>query len=153
MNIFLQLILGWLYSHFFEYVAHRWVLHNHKIFKFAFKNHFARHHYISRKNEMYDENYEKIINNNNLFEPVSLTVLLIAHLPVAFYFPFFFLAILYSSLSYYIIHRKSHIDVGWGKKWLPWHAEHHMGKNQHINWGVRLPIMDMLFRTSKYNTS
>ena len=45
---------------------------------------------------------------------------------------------------YYTMHRKSHIDVAWGKKWMPWHYEHHMGKDQHKNWGVRLPVFDGL---------
>ena len=75
-----------------------------------------------------------------------LFLLLLSHLPIVFIFPFFYLALLYSVLMYYTLHRKSHIDVEWGKKWMPWHYEHHMGKDQHKNWGVRLPIIDKLLK-------
>ena len=30
---------------------------------------------------------------------------------------------------------------------MPWHYDHHMGKNQHMNWGVRLPIIDLIMKT------
>jgi hypothetical protein len=138
----LQFFIGWVYGHVFEYIAHRYLLHDRKKFKKIFRHHFGQHHNVSRKNNMYDENYLKILNKNNLFEPASLFLLLLLHIPTAFIAPGFFCAIVWSLASYFFLHRKSHIDVEWGKKWLPWHYEHHMGKNQHANWGVRLPIID-----------
>ena len=147
MIFVLQFIAGWIYGHFFEYVAHRWILHDRKKFKKIFKQHFGQHHNMSRKNNMYDENYVKIFNRNNLFEPLALGMLLLFHLPLAFVAPGFFTALVWSVSSYFVLHRKSHIDVEWGKKWLPWHYEHHMGKNQHENWGVRLPIIDLFVKS------
>ena len=97
---------------------------------------------------MYDKNYEKILNTEALFEPVSLSILLLIHLPVVFYFPFSYATLIFSAASYYYHHRKSHIDVEWGKKNMPWHHEHHMGKNQHMNWGVRTNIFDKIFNTA-----
>jgi sterol desaturase/sphingolipid hydroxylase (fatty acid hydroxylase superfamily) len=84
------------------------------------------------------------------FEIVALLSILILHLPVAFILPYFYGMIAWSIASYYFLHRLSHLNVEWGKKWLPWHYEHHMGKDQHINWGVRLPIVDKVLKTSQY---
>lgn len=148
MNIFFQLATGWLYGHIFEYIAHKHVLHNKKKFKKVFRNHFKTHHNESRKNEMYDKNYNRLVSSK--FEIVSLLSILILHLPVAFTLPYFYGMIAWSVTSYYFLHRLSHLNVAWGKKWLPWHYEHHMGKNQHVNWGVRLPIIDKVLKTSNY---
>jgi len=45
------------------------------------------------------------------------------------------------------MHRKSHLDVEWGKKWMPWHWDHHMGRDQNANWGVTLPLWDYALGT------
>ena len=145
MSVAVQILIAWLYSHFFEYIAHKHFLHNHKKFKFAFKNHFAQHHSISRKNKMYDENYENLLSSK--FEVISLLLVTLLHFPVLFYFPWAYLTLFYSMVMYYVLHRKAHTDISWGKKWLPWHYDHHMGKDQHLNWGVRLPFFDYIFRT------
>ena len=148
MNIFFQLAIGWLYGHIFEYIAHKHVLHNKKKFKKVFRNHFKTHHNASRKNKMYDKNYSRLVSSK--FEIVSLLSILILHFPVVFILPYFYGMIVWSVMSYYLIHRLSHLNIEWGKKWLPWHYEHHMGKDQHINWGVRLPIVDKFLKTSNY---
>ena len=148
MNIFFQLAIGWLYGHIFEYVAHKHILHNKRKFKKVFRNHFKTHHNASRKNNMYDTNYNRLVSSK--FEIVSLLSILILHFPVVFILPYFYVMIAWSVVSYYFLHRLSHLNVEWGKKWLPWHYEHHMGKDQHINWGVRLPIVDKILNTSQY---
>jgi sterol desaturase/sphingolipid hydroxylase (fatty acid hydroxylase superfamily) len=148
MGAMLQFVLGWFYGHIFEYIAHRYLLHGRKRFKRLFRNHFKSHHNISRKNQMYDSSYKNLLSSK--FEVISLSLALVLHLPVLYFAPYFFAAILWSVTAYYVIHKISHVNTAWGKRWLPWHYEHHMGKNQHINWGVRLPIVDKLFRTSNY---
>ncbi len=145
--IVVQIFAAWVYSHIFEYVAHRYFLHNHKLFKFAFKNHFATHHRVSRKNKMYDEAYESLLSSR--FEIVSLLAASALHVPIAFVFPWAYGTLVFSAFMYYFLHRKAHTDVEWGKKWLPWHYAHHMGKDQHVNWGVRLPIVDYIMGTRK----
>ena len=144
----MQIIFGWIYSHIFEYFAHRYILHNYKIFKPAFKNHFKLHHGVSRKNDMYDEAYKNLISSK--FELISLSTITILHSPLIFYLPWFYGMLIFSVFTYYILHKKAHTDVAWGKKWLPWHYAHHMGKNQNINWGVRLPLVDKILNTSEY---
>ena len=148
MGAMLQFVLGWFYGHIFEYIAHRYLLHDRKRFKKLFRNHFKSHHNISRKNQMYDSSYENLLSSK--FEVISLSLALIIHLPLFHFAPYFFGAILWSVIAYYTIHKISHVNTEWGKRWLPWHYEHHMGKNQHINWGVRLPIIDKLLKTSNY---
>jgi len=138
-----QIILAWVYGHTFEYVTHKYFLHNHKKFKFAFKNHFGKHHKVARKNEMYDEAYENLLSSK--FEILGLIIAAILHLPVLVFFPYAYIVLLFSLISYYVLHRKSHTNVAWGKRWMPWHYEHHMGKDQHKNWGVRLPIVDITY--------
>tara|TARA_Y100001937_G_C7017254_1_gene283741 strand:- start:127 stop:573 length:447 start_codon:yes stop_codon:yes gene_type:complete len=148
MGAMFQFVLGWFYGHIFEYMAHRYLLHDRKRFKKLFRNHFKSHHNISRKNQMYDSSYENILSSK--FEVISLSLALLVHLPVLYFAPYFFAAICWSIASYYTLHKISHTNTAWGKKWLPWHYEHHMGKNQHLNWGVRLPIIDKVLKTSKY---
>jgi len=136
-----QIILAWLYGHIFEYVAHKYFLHNHKTFKSIFKHHFGEHHKIARKNGMYDPAYNKVFSSR--FEIYSLLAAAVIHLPVVFFLPWAYVTLILSLTSYYFIHRKTHVDVEWGKKWFPWHYDHHMGKDQHDWWGVRLPIIDL----------
>lgn len=143
-----QIILALLYGHIFEYVIHKYFLHNRKRFYFAFKNHFGEHHRVARKNGMYDSSYKSIFSSK--FEILSLLFAAIAHLPILYFFPYFYLTLLFELLSYYLIHRKSHLNVEWSKKWLPWHYAHHMGKDQNKNWGVRLPIFDLIFKTDDF---
>lgn len=144
MSLLLQFFIGWFYGHVFEYIAHKHILHNRKYFLNVFKHHFGYHHRVSRKNNMYDDSYLKYFDPNNTFEPKALSFLLVLHLPIVFLYPGFYMALVWSVCSYYFVHRKSHTDVEWGKKWLPWHYAHHMDKDQHKNWGVRLPIIDKI---------
>jgi len=143
----IQITLGWIYGHFAEYILHKYLLHNNKLFKKIFKRHFGTHHKISRKNDMYDENYRKTLHSDSLFELGGLSFLLLLHLPIVYILPYFWFTLLYSAFIYYTAHRLSHIKTGLGKKLLPWHYNHHMSKNQHENWGVRLPIFDVILGT------
>ena len=145
--VFLVLLTTF-YSLIFEYLAHKYVLHNYKYFKKAFQNHFKVHHKVSRINNMLDPGYEKIISSH--FELISLSLIAIAHLPILFFSTTAYLIILANIIHYYYVHRKSHINTAWGKKNLPWHYAHHMGKNQNLNWGIRSPIIDKILGTSAY---
>ena len=146
MYIAVQILVAWAYSHLLEYILHQ-ILHDFKHAPFLFKYHFSRHHKISRKNNMKDESYDKIFKTSSLFEIGSIFLGLVLHLPLFFIFPFFYAVLVFSAIQYYMMHRKSHIDVEWGKKNMPWHYEHHMGKNQDANWGVTTDWVDRLMGT------
>ena len=64
--------------------------------------------------------------------------------PVA---PWFVGTLWASGAAYYAVHRQSHLDPAWARKWLPWHYDHHMGANQHANWCVTFPLMDHVMGT------
>ncbi len=148
ISALLLFFLATFYSLVFEYIAHKYILHNYKQFKFAFRNHFKKHHGVSRKNNMYDPGYENVISS--YFEIISLSIISLLHLPLLWVSPVFYSALLLNCAHYYFVHRRSHIDTDWGKQNLPWHFAHHMGKNQNLNWGVRSPIIDKLMGTSSY---
>lgn len=135
---------GWFYGHLMEYLVHRYFLHDVKLFPRFFKRHFGTHHRIARKNEMFDENYVNVFTRESLFEMLGILFLLVLHLPILFTAPVFYGVLVISCVQYYIKHRRSHIDVEWGRDNMPWHYEHHMGKDQHKNWGVRSNIIDRL---------
>ena len=72
---------------------------------------------------------------------------MILHSPLYLLFPIFTLTVLAYASVYMVVHRKSHQHVQFFKKWLPWHYEHHMGKNQDANWGVTTDWPDRLLKT------
>tara|TARA_A100001011_G_C13635192_1_gene565608 strand:+ start:70 stop:525 length:456 start_codon:yes stop_codon:yes gene_type:complete len=148
LSVFLQVVCAWFYGHLLEYFLHR-VMHDFKRFPFFFKHHFGGHHRISRKNEMKDNSYINIYTKSSLFEVLGLLTGVVVHLPLVFFFPFAYITLLLSVGQYYWMHRKSHIDVEWGKEYMPWHYKHHMSKDQHTNWGVRSDIIDKIFKTSQ----
>ena len=141
-------LVATMYSLIFEYLTHKHILHNYRLFKTAFRNHFKVHHGTSRKNGMIDPGYETLVSSR--FEVIGLTVIALLHLPVCFLSPLFYFVLIANLAHYYYTHRRSHIDIEWGRENIPWHYAHHMGKNQNINWGVRLPIIDKVLKTSSY---
>ena len=146
LSIFLQVLIAWLYGHVLEYFLHR-VMHDYKHFPFFFKHHFSGHHKIARQNQMKDKSYINVFTKSSLFEFLGLSIGLIIHLPILLIFPFAYITLVISVVQYYYLHRKSHIDVEWGKKSMPWHYNHHMGKDQHENWGVRSNVIDQLVKS------
>ena len=143
----LQVLAAWIYGHLLEYFLHKWL---HKPGTAGFKKHFSEHHKKARKFYMYDEKYSSIKNPLKDYEyRWVLFYIPLLHSPAAFFFPYFYIALLCSLAAYILVHARSHRDINWGRKYLPWHYDHHMAPNQHANWGVRLPIIDYLFGTRK----
>lgn len=152
LSLVLQIFIAIYYSHFLEWLIHIF-LHNRKALKKVFKYHFSTHHGNARRNEMVDHNYKNFLNKNAIFEPLGLLFLSFLHFPIFFFFPIAYIVLVISMLMYYYKHRKAHLDIEWGKKKMPWHYEHHMGKDQNKNWGVRSNIFDIIFKTNtEYNS-
>ena len=143
MWIVFQILLAWFYSHILENILHR-AIHDRKRFKFAFRNHFKNHHGVARKNQMRDNSYKYFLRGSSKFELGALSALYILHIPLLFLFPAAYITLLVCGINYYYVHSKCHTDVEWGKKYYYHHYEHHMGKNQHDNWGVRAEWPDKL---------
>jgi sterol desaturase/sphingolipid hydroxylase (fatty acid hydroxylase superfamily) len=147
--LFLEFFAAWLYGHVLEYCLHRYVLHNRKILNgVAFKFHFAQHHKVARQNDMVDERYytgSKFSVYDH--EVKALLFMALIHLPVAFISITAYATLLFSLVSYFAVHSMNHVNNDMVRRWLPWHTWHHMEKNQNMNFGVRLPIIDILMGT------
>lgn len=152
IKVIIQVILGIIYASILEWFIHKWLLHylgkrdKNSIWRF----HFKQHHRDSRKYEMIDSTYliPWYTDKARAKEVLGLFLLFLVHLPLWFYCLPFAASISLYTLGYYLVHRKSHLDKEWGKKWLPHHWKHHM-KNQEQNWCVFIPIADYIFGTNQ----
>lgn len=148
--VLLQVILGLLYGNFVEWVVHKYVLHKlGKNKKSPFSFHWHEHHRKSRLEKFYDDDYEKPIWNWGASgkEAAGLGLLWLAHCWLFFFFPVFATTITYCIFNYYFTHKWAHQEPEWAKKYLRWHWEHHMGKNQEANFCVTQPWCDYLLGT------
>ncbi len=142
--------LGLLWANAGEWMIHKYLLHDMGKSKDSFwAFHWHEHHRESRLNDMLDENYER-----DLFDGLhaqsraaGLAVAAALHLPLLPIAPAFTAGVWASIGTYYVVHKKSHQDPEWGRKYLRWHYDHHMGRNQHANWCVTWPLFDHLMGT------
>jgi hypothetical protein len=145
--------LGLLYANAFEWVIHKHVLHGRGKSKKSFWSfHWHDHHNSARKNEMVDPQYTAPQGgwNPRTKEIASLAAAAAIHLPLLPVAPFFVATVCYSTLKYYRVHRRAHLDSEWAKEHLPWHYDHHMGPNQHSNWCVTRPWFDHIMGTREH---
>jgi sterol desaturase/sphingolipid hydroxylase (fatty acid hydroxylase superfamily) len=146
----LTIPLAIVYGNLMEWFLHKYVLHGlGRSKKNIFSFHWHSHHKAARKNEFYDPAYEKSDVGPPLREKLSLYALVLAHIPIALYYPLFFVAISFYAIYYYRTHKKMHLNPEWGRKKYPWHWDHHMGKNQDCNWGVTCEWVDKLMKTRR----
>ena len=108
-----------------------------------FKFHW-KHHGIARKNDNLDPDYKFKVFHNETYITLAAIIL---HTPLVFVYPPFALTAIAYAAAYMVLHRMSHTYVDFFKKWMPWHYEHHMGKNQNANWCVLFPMMDYIMGT------
>ena len=144
--------LGLAYCNFGEWLIHKHVLHglgkNRKSF---WSFHWHEHHAKARKHQMVDDQYTRSFLGwePQTKEAVALLGLAVAHLPLFPVAPFFTGTVLYSCLNYYRVHKRAHLDADWAREHLPWHHDHHMGRDQNANWCVTHPWFDVLLGTRK----
>jgi len=145
----LSIPLAIVYSHLLEWVLHKYVLHGlGKNKKSPWASHWHVHHRRSRHNDNYDEDYHKgFFDKTVRSEILGLGFLSIMHIPTIMLSPLFYFALVVSGIRYYQIHKRSHLDLEWAKKYVPWHYDHHMGKNQDVNWGVTTDWIDKVTGT------
>ena len=145
------IILGFLMGSLIEWTAHKYFLHNSK-FPSAFKSHFSVHHKNSRKNDGLDIIYFSFPPeswDDGASEIVFLLLAWAISFPTYYISPWLYLTLTVHACAYYALHRKFHLSPQWGRRWMPWHWDHHMGHDQNCNWGVTNPIFDFVFRTRK----
>ena len=134
-----------------EWYIHKYWLHEKAKQKDSFwRFHWAIHHKTVTQNEFYDPDYQKTILevwNPHSKEAASLLGGALAVAPLFPLFPGFTLGVWTSVANYYRVHRKSHENPEWGYKNLPWHYDHHMGRDQDKNWCVTFPLWDYVMGT------
>ncbi len=153
MEVFISIVLAAIYGNGMEWVLHKYLFHEmgkKKSSPWSF--HLHEHHRDVRRDSFVEKKY-----GTNIFswstikdrEFIALLALLVIHFPVAFLFPYFFIGITLHAMAYYLIHRKSHCDEEWAKKYVPWHWDHHMGPSESINanWCVTFPLFDWIMNT------
>ena len=142
--------LGLLTANAVEWGMHKYVLHGMGKKRGTFwAFHFHEHHREVREHGYYDPNYERFplgmhAQGKEAWALIASAVAVTPLFPVA---PFFVGTLWYSSLNYYRVHKKSHMNPAWGEQRVPWHFDHHMGNNPGANWCVTRPWFDYIMGT------
>jgi sterol desaturase/sphingolipid hydroxylase (fatty acid hydroxylase superfamily) len=153
LSALVQIALGIIIANLYEWIIHKYVLHGMGKKKKSFwSSHWHTHHRKVRQNNYFDEDYLQVLRgwNEGTKEIVSLVLLSALQIPSLFIFPWYSATMIMMAAAYFLVHRKSHLDSEWGRKWAPWHYDHHMSKNQDSNWCVTLPIWDHILGTREY---
>ena len=147
--------LGLAASNAGEWLIHKYLLHglgkNKKSF-WAF--HWHEHHREARSHDMFDRQYVRSVfswspQGKEALALAAGAVVLTPLFPLA---PFFTGTVWYRMARYYQLHKRAHLDTEWAKVNLPWHYDHHMGKDQNSNWCVTHPWFDHVRGTRKRYT-
>lgn len=145
--------LGLMTANAFEWFMHKHVLHEQGRDKSNFwAFHFHEHHKVVRKNEYHDPNYFKFplgrhAQGKEAWGLIAAGVAVAPLFPVA---PFYVGTLWYCAANYYRVHKKSHMDPAWGRANIPWHYDHHMGRNPDANWCVTRPWFDYVMGTREF---
>jgi len=139
-----ELLVGWIYGHLLEYLVHRFL---YSLLKNKDKASLKTHDRLSFINlmcraQVYGSNTEHFKK-----EKLTVAIIVIVHLPLITFFPFMFLSILLGGISYLVQHRACHSDVKTAREYYSWHYDHHMSGRSDMNFGVRMPIFDILLGT------
>ena len=142
--------IGLVVANFGEWLIHKYILHGQGKKKDAFwSHHWSQHHRDARRSDGIEPSYSKpfwqeMARKREAFGLIGASIvvspLLLISVP-------FVLGLWTDALLYYVLHRKSHTDTGWARKYLPWHYDHHLGRNQHSNWCVTYPLADYVLGT------
>jgi sterol desaturase/sphingolipid hydroxylase (fatty acid hydroxylase superfamily) len=155
LSALVQIALGIIIANLYEWMIHKYILHGMGKKKKSFwSSHWRVHHKKVRQSQYFDEDYLQILKgwNEGTKEVLSLIVLSVIQIPSFLIFPWYSGTMIAMAAAYFLVHRKSHLDPTWAKKWAPWHYDHHMGKHQDANWCVTMPLWDHILRTRKRYT-
>jgi len=145
-----QIFLGVLVGNGVEWLTHKFILHGlGRRRSSAFSFHWHGHHRTVRKLAYLEPDYLKPWYdwNGRTKEIAGLAFLAALCAPVSLWAPVLYGTLVVWTFLYYHLHRLSHLNPEFGKRWMRWHYDHHMGPNQNSNWGVVLPLWDILLGT------
>ena len=145
----LSIPVGYVYAVALEWAVHRYIFHEvGKRFR-PLGFHWHQHHRATTLHRGADPSYGGSVltwsAHGREFWGVALGALI--HLPVLWFAPGAYLAAILSGLNYTRLHRKAHLDPQWCREHLPWHWDHHMGRNPDANWCVTSDWFDRLMGT------
>ena len=135
-------VLGFVYASIVEWAIHKYLFHElgkKKGSKFSF--HIRDHHINCLKNGNRDRHFSHR-------EIPGILFLLLINFPVVYFMPSFYYAMCTYGMLFILVHNIAHIWPQFGKKYIPWHWDHHMRYQNH-NFNVVLPIADYMFGTRK----
>jgi hypothetical protein len=148
----LLFLLGLLVANAGEWSIHKYLLHGlGKNRNSIWAYHWREHHAVCLKNAMIDEGYQhfRFAWNTQTKEFVFMFFAVLSQLPfisVAFWYV---VGIYLTIAVYYYVHRKSHLDAEWARRYLPWHYDHHLGSFPDANWCITYPLFDYLMGTRR----
>ena len=146
----LSFLAGMAYGNAGEWIMHKYVLHEIGRKRDSFWSfHWKDHHKNVRRNGFRDPDYDAGFKLDSTLtkEAALLLGAAAAHLPLFPLAPGFTLGVWTPIALYFAIHTKSHLDPEWAKKYVPWHYDHHMGKDQDANWCITYPLADYVMGT------
>jgi len=139
----IEFAFGLFLGNLIEWVIHKFFLHKlgrKKASLFSF--HWGVHHKAARRNKFLDSKV-------SAREIVGVAILCLLASPVLFISPLIYTAMFVHAIVYLVIHNYAHRNPDWCYKYLRWHYDHHMGKNQNMNWCVVHPLADYLLGTRR----
>jgi hypothetical protein len=135
-----------------EWYIHKYWLHGRGRDKASFwAFHWHEHHREARTHDMVDHQYQESVFSWSPQgkEALALSAGALALVPLFPVAATFTATLWYRMWRYYVVHKKSHLDPAWAREHLPWHVDHHLGKNQNANWCVTHPWFDYVMQTRK----
>jgi hypothetical protein len=140
-----SVVLSVLYASFLEWGLHKHVLHKMgKNRKSMWASHFYTHHRHAIRFDGRDPDY---LSWSFSPEVKGLIFLAVLHVPICILSVPAYITMIAYSLTYYYVHRRSHLDPAWGWKYIPWHMDHHLGREKEKNWCVLFPFADHALKT------
>ena len=135
-----------------EWLMHRYLLHYlGKRRGSMWSYHWLEHHRVCRENGMIDPGYRELPLrwNTQGKEAMFLLGVVLLHAPLWFWLPGYVAGMYFALGLYYYKHRRAHLDPEWARTHLPWHYQHHMGRNPNANWCITWPWCDMIMKTRR----
>lgn len=152
MTLALQLFaipVAYVYVVALEWLVHRYVFHAiGKVWR-PLGFHWHQHHRAVIRHNGSDPSYQGSVfawsAHGREFWGIVLGSL--AHLPLLWVAPLGYLTLVLCGLNYARLHRKAHMDPEWCREHLPWHWDHHLGRDPDANWCVTSDWFDRLLGT------
>jgi sterol desaturase/sphingolipid hydroxylase (fatty acid hydroxylase superfamily) len=150
INFIITFVIATLIANFTEWFVHKYILHGLGKKKDSFFHFHWRHHHTCRKYDNKDEIYVNWKTNKDVWkEAISIISMGLFNIIWLWIWPPLFYCLVFWSMIYFFMHAKSHTNVKWGNRWMPWHRDHHLGSNQDLNYCVTFPLFDYIMKTRK----